>query len=297
MPRSSRAYRSGANIRLQERDKAILEKLYRFDGVLSFSQIDRLFFTGNKSSWTRQRLRALDAHGFIQTVSGRAALTVPPGETAYMLGEQGAAFLAGMRGEDIREFKWRDVTRPNSIGHDLRLNDVRLSIETTVAQNDRLELFEWIPESELFADPDTVAYVSRNGEERTRQLRPDGFFSLRYTHADGRVQEFVYLLELDMGTEDNPRFYREKLRPGSVYIGSEQYVERFGRKYGRWLIVTTGERRLNNMRKFAAQTGKPKLFYFTTFEQATGENILSSPIWKMADSPTPFELVAPLVRS
>ncbi len=53
-----------------------------------------------------------------------------------------------------------------------------------------------------------------------------------------------YLLEIDRSTEDNPRFFREKILPGLAYIKTKAYEERFGHRSGRWLVVTTGEKRL-----------------------------------------------------
>jgi hypothetical protein len=89
------------------------------------------------------------------------------------------------------------------------------------------------------------------------------------------------LLELDRGTEDNPRFVREKVLPGLAYLRSEAYRNRFGSNSGRWLVVTTSERRVTNMRRQveAATVGEAVPFYLTTLEQATAGNVLFDPIW------------------
>jgi len=50
-------------MRLTEREKRILEALYTYDGVLSFSQLQRLFFTGK--SQTELRLRLFYQNGYL----------------------------------------------------------------------------------------------------------------------------------------------------------------------------------------------------------------------------------------
>lgn len=85
-----------------------------------------------------------------------------------------------------------------------------------------------------------------------------------------------------MGSEDNPRFAREKVWPGVAYIGSDQYVKRFGLKHGRYLVVTTGERRIRNMKAQAERHGGKGLFYFSTFEKVTPESALTDRIWTLA---------------
>jgi hypothetical protein len=50
-------------MRLMERAKRILEAVHAHDGVLSFSQIQRLFFTGK--SQTEQRLKLLYQHLYL----------------------------------------------------------------------------------------------------------------------------------------------------------------------------------------------------------------------------------------
>ncbi len=92
-----------------------------------------------------------------------------------------------------------------------------------------------------------------------------------------------YLLEIDRSTEDNPRFYREKILPGLAYLKSKAYEERFGHRSGRWLVVTTGERRLANMLRQAQHAQTNGLFYFTTFDKINPDTVLQSPIWQRTD--------------
>jgi hypothetical protein len=100
------------------------------------------------------------------------------------------------------------------------------------------------------------------------------------------------LLEIDRATEDNPRFAREKVKPGIAYLRSDAYEKRFGYKSGRWLVVTTSEKRLMNMKRQAEIAGgkDAKVFYLTTFAHAKATTILTEPIWYRGGEVNPIAL-------
>jgi hypothetical protein len=91
-------------------------------------------------------------------------------------------------------------------------------------------------------------------------------------------------LELDRATEDNPRFAREKVRPGVAYLRSAAYKKRFGYQTGRWLVVTTTDRRMQNMNRQAelAVGGDARVFYFTTADRLAPGTLLTASIWTEA---------------
>jgi hypothetical protein len=101
------------------------------------------------------------------------------------------------------------------------------------------------------------------------------------------------LLELDNSTHANERFGREKVAPGLAYIKSGEYKARFGANSGRWLVVTTGERRMTNlMRQTHQVAGRgAKVFLFTTFDQLENGNILTDPVWYQVGSEKPMSLL------
>ncbi len=117
-------------------------------------------------------------------------------------------------------------------------------------------------------------------------MRPDGFFML--CTPNNRIR---YLLEIDRGTEDNPRFLREKVLPGMAYLKSEAYEERFGHRSGRWLVVTTGQRRMMNMLRQARRANTKGVFYFTIYEYLRPETLFFSPVWWWADRDVPVPLL------
>lgn len=269
------------SMRLTERDKRILEAVHTYDGVLSFSQVQRLFFTGK--SQTEQRLKLLYQHRYLARPDKdqRRRLT----EMIYWLDKKGAELIASLSGTPLPEFYWRKEPRWFQLEHDLAVIDFRLNLIEACAQDDNIQLENWIPESEFWAYPDKVIYSFQN-KKIQRHIRPDGFFMLNT--GEHRIR---YLLEIDRSTEDNPRFYREKILPGMAYLKSEAYEKRFGHRSGRWLVVTTGERRLANMLSQARHAKVNGLFYFTTFDKITSETLLQSTIWERADRKDSVPLV------
>ncbi len=195
----------------------------------------------------------------------------------YWLDKRGAEIVASLEGLSPKEFSWRQEPRWFQIEHDLAVNDFRLDLEQACRDYPQVKLETWIPESEFWAYPNRVEYVY-NGEKMYRYIRPDGFFMLRTDQ-----HRICYLLEVDRSTEDNPRFLREKILPGLAYTKSQVYKERFGHYSGRWLVVTTGGRRMANMLLQARHAETKGEFYFTTFDQISPQTLLFNPIWRRAD--------------
>ena len=261
------------SMRLTERDTHILEAVHAYDGLLSFAQIQRLFFTGK--SQTEQRLKLLYQHGYLARPDQDQRRQLS--EMIYWLDKKGAETVASLNGTPLNEFYWRNEPRWFQVSHDLMVNDFRLDLLEACRKDKQIKLETWIPESEFWAFPDKVTYTYQE-KKTVRNIRPDGYFMLNT--GEHRIR---YLLEIDRSTEDNPRFYREKILPGLAYLKSQEYEDRFGHRSGRWLVVTTGERRLANMLSQAHRTNANGLFYFTTFDKLKPESMLRSPIWQRAD--------------
>jgi hypothetical protein len=274
------------SFRLTERDKQILETIHAFDGMLSLRQIDQLFFSGAGRTQPRSRMRTLYVHGYVNTPDKKTVHRVPRNETIYWLNTKGAEVTAARNGEALTGFPWRNKPRWSWLEHDLAVNDFRIRILEACNTLPALELRHWIPESSFLADPDTITYRVRDGKQKKRQVRPDSFFTIspvRSQQSETR-QPFAFLLEVDMATHSNPRFAREKIAAGLAYLKSRAYQERFGLRYGRWLVVTTGERRLEHLRETTKLAGGGDLFLFTTFGRVATAPVLTAPIWVLAES-------------
>lgn len=269
---------------LTSRDVRILETIYAYDGMMNREQIDRLFFSGQGRSQVRSRLTALCRAGYLQTFNHLTLHDVPFGEVIYLLDKRGAKEVAALNSQPFKQFPWRKQPRLSQIRHDLKVNDVRLRFCQAAQQTPELTLNEWIPEGEFLIRSDKISYPNAKGQKQSRLIRPDGFFTVQKQSKSGLL---AFLLEVDMGTEDNPRFAREKVRPGVAYLKSEAYRQRFGLGYGRWLVITTGDRRLHNMKAQTERVGGAGLFYFTTFAALTQESALQAPIWFLAGKRDP----------
>ncbi|MFC1959371.1 replication-relaxation family protein [Chloroflexota bacterium] len=259
-------------IHFMARDRAILEAVQSYDGILGDYQIQRLFFTGERQA--RGRLSLLYHNGYLSRPNRkqRAGLDC----MVYWLTRRGAAIVAGLGGEKLDTFKWRRQPRWSQIRHDLAVNDIRIAVTEACDRQPYLELQEWIPEGVFWSQPDTVRYTSPKKGKAKRRVIPDGFCVIKSRGYHSRL-----LLEVDMRTEDNPRFGEEKVLPGIAYVRSEGYAQRFGYKSGRWLVVTTGERRMLNLKQQAERVGETsaRLFYFTTFAKVNASTVLTAPIW------------------
>ena len=158
-------------------------------------------------------------------------------------------------------------------------------------EHPELELTEWTPSSIFWADYDEVTYEVKRGEKvkkEKRGVRPDSYFVI----VQPNYPPSRFLLEIDMSSEDLPRFAREKLHAGIAYIRSEAYKQRFGYNAGRWLVVTTGDIRRRNMQELTArELGKAAgVWYYTTFDLTKQYNALTDPIWYHGGEDTPTTL-------
>ena len=59
-------------------------------------------------------------------------------------------------------------------------------------------------------------------------------------------------------------------------------------KYGRYVVVTGSEPRLQNMKAQTERLGGEKLFYFTTFERISPQSAFYEPIWWLAGAKNPI---------
>ncbi len=283
--------KSGNSV-LQERDVRILEAIYVFDGMMGAQQIKRMFFDTWRTA--RGRLSKLYKAGYLNRCDRMRRAALP--DMVYFLGRRGAEFLADLNHEQYSEFRWRREPKWSMVAHDLRVNDFRLDVSEACAMNSALELEEWIPGNEFWARPDVIVYEDGNGKREKRGIRPDGYFVIQsWRAAEDKWYRSRLLLEIDMRTEDIPRFGREKVRPGIAYLRSDAYERRFGFKSGRWLVVTTGERRMQNMkRQTETAAGKDaNLFYFTWFDLISPQTLLTEPIWYRGGGDDPTALFQP----
>ena len=297
-------------MKFQERDGEILKAIYTNDGVLAKRHLKSLFWPDKTMRAMEIRLSKLHRIGYIEWPGRREYNTNPIPEPICWLGWRGALFVAGLQGavitppaklneNQLRQFqsrlrksgiRWVRTPHWSQLAHDLAVVDVRLAVKHSVCQLQTIELETWQSESAFRSQMDIVEYriKARDGRliTRKRGVIPDGYFEIsdNVRRAQGKPHRARFLLELDMATHDNPSFGMEKVAPGAAYIKSSIYKSRFGANVGLWLVVTTGETRMNNLinQTMESAGAESSLFFFTTLEQLNIGNLFSSHIWRQA---------------
>lgn len=278
-------------MRLTERDKHVLQTIYEFEGLMSRKQLAQVCFGGNLD-WAKKRLRLLFENGYVRQPDEQDMHRVPRGEWIYWLDRFGLEVVLGLKGD---EPLYTDKVRTEApqwakIEHDLAINYFRLTVLEALSQNPTLLLGEWINEKLLTHWADEISWTQPNGRPAKKRFAMDGFFTLKRVRPT-KTETFAYLLEIDKGTHSNPAFADEKVRPGVAYLTSSLYETRFGVKYGRYLVVTAGGQRLENMLRQTERIKGGELFYFTTFAQVQPETVFTQAIWHKAGSDSPFALI------
>ena len=256
----------------------VLQGIYEHEGVMSQRQIVKRFFPGCTSTWPEARLTQYYDHRLLKKHDASFVNGEQLGEIVYTLDVAGARYLHTQRHADAA-LKWRRTPRWSTLAHDLKINDFRIAITLAAQASPRFELVQWVSEYEL--SQTFKAYG-----------RLDGFFRLRRqspTQAD-RIEELAILPEIDMGNHPLKRFVKKKVKPVLSFIGSNEYQRIFGVKYGVCFVITTGTKRLENLKAKTEEAGGNGLFYFTTFDKVNEGAVLTSTIWQLAGSESRFPL-------
>ena len=307
-------------MRFQERDGQLLLLIFVCGGVLAFRHIKLIFWVHATARAVLKRLAKLVDNFYLARPTAHQRRTQPIPEPVYWLGWRGILWVAAQMGVEVdppanqgenqmrdlakrlrdRGIRWLREPRWIQLAHDLAVVDFRLAVEQAVSQSPALQLEAWIHESEFRSDGDTVKYRITGTDGKVRQVRkrvyPDSYFVVvdEQRLAQGLLARARFLLELDHATHANSRFGREKVAPGLAYVRSPQYKARFGDNSGRWLVVTTGERRMKNLMrqtKQVAGTGA-RVFLFTTLDQLGTSNVLTEPMWWQVGREGPIPLLA-----
>lgn len=260
---------------LMERERFLLDKIYAYDGFLAFSHIKRLF--GVSDAQVYRIMKRLIDLGLVQQLSREQRRFSD--QPVYWLTRSGAQWIALQIGVALSDLSWREAPRFTMLPHDFAVTDFRMDMVFACERLEHVVLQEWIPELVFRSSPDRITYTNGKGERKQRNIIPDGYCILR-VFGKGTDKLKRYIIEIDRRTEDNPRFGEEKILPGMAYLNSDEYKQRFGldKRRGHYLVVTTGERRMENMLAQARKLNGDR-FLFTTFDQVSPDTVLTKPIW------------------
>lgn len=285
LPRNRRADEPPP-MRLMERDIDILKAVHDFR-IVRGDQLQALYF-GSQST-ASYRLSRLYQHGFLDrhflpTLGGLAS-----SPALYTLGKRGVDTLRRVLDcgpKDIRKLPNNQELSPLFLEHLLQINDFRVAV-TMAAREQGYTLETWLDDYQLKAAYDRVVIQTSQGRKRTVSLIPDGYCVLQVPQ--GRA---CFFLELDRGTMTRSRF-RDKVLAYQAYIASGQYEKRYGTRSLRVLTVTSGPKRLENLREEAEHARGGRAFWFTTSDLVSSETVLGGGIWQVAGSAGPDILIPP----
>lgn len=318
-PRLKLLKRAEANqlppLQLTPRDIILIEAVYSFR-ALTTPQIEALLFPGNqekiqpgaknpqsgKTNRCRHRLKLLYHHGYLH----REELPLPLNDgrkpLVYFLDKRGKEALCRHYDLDPKEIDWEP--RHNTVGepfieHMLKTNDIRVAI-TVGAQQQGFSLATWLDDHTLRKQQNRD-YVLLRGPQGTKPRKvavvPDGYF-----HLQTPQYEFHFVLETDRRTVVGQysrwggKDWSRKVRAYIAYFTPSApgqpsiYEQRFGTSKLRVLTVTTGQTRLENLKRITEQAGGRERFWFTTFDRLRPETVLTELIWHKAGTDGQFRL-------
>ncbi|MCA0457114.1 MAG: replication-relaxation family protein [Chloroflexi bacterium] len=270
-PRRNRRAKVSRSMKLMSRDIAIIHTVYQYR-VLRQNQLERLF--GRSRSVMQRVLLRLYQHQFLD----RRFLPVYAGSspTLYVLDKRGAEVLRTQLGlDDLTWYSSSKDLKPDFLEHTTAINDFRIAV-TVSAQIAGYEVSTWVSESALKANYDRVSIRTQPNKLQTVSLIPDSYFVLKTPF--GLLNFF---LEVDRGSETIGRF-KSKILAYRMYHQSGAYKRRYQSNRMRILTVTTGVKRLENLKAATESVGGKHRFWFAHLDDITPDTILNQPVWYMA---------------
>lgn len=279
-------------LRITERDAGILMAVYQYR-ALTTPQIERLFFSTatpteqptKPNTRCQYRLQMLYQHDYLLRDEQPQRLTEGRKPFVYWLAKRGAAVVEELL--DGEELDWSPREHRISslfLEHLLATNDVRVAI-TMATPKHNFSIATWLDDRSLKRQHmnDIVTLHGPQGRTQKAAVVPDGYFVL-----DTDQYLYHHFLEIDMSTTTGVaskwgrRDWARKVSAYLEYYRSGKYQERYKTQGLRILTVTTGEKRLANLKAATEKAGGKARFWFTTFEQIRKGDGLTDPIWQKA---------------
>lgn len=273
------------------RDLEILQAIWTAR-YMTTPQIQALFWRETKGGQfgalkaSQRRLRQLTQAGLLRRIEQPVRRGEGPRPFIYTLDRLGAQVLSQELGIEPDEADWKPKSAEENypfLQHLLATNDFRIALTLACAQY-AFTLETWLDEKLLKSEEmrDYVTVRVGNAEQRIAVV-PDGFFVLLAGQRRARC-----CVEIDRGmvtvspTLAEQRGWTQKVRAYLEYHASGSYTRRY-QSHNLWVLtVTTGERRLLNMKQATEAVGGDFRFWFTTFDQITPAQVLTEPIWYQA---------------
>lgn len=271
-PRNRFRPQAVSGMRLSERDETILCDLF-LHRLMSRSQIEQSYFSSTVRC--NARLRQLFDFHF---VSRHYPPYAPYGAQAlYSVGKAALPLVArrlDMELPEVTRLHRRHKT-PTFIEHTLSIVDIWINLRKAVALREDMVVQLWLAEMQCRHEWEIR---SEGSKWRKEVFKPDAFFRLERT-GDGALRDFF--IEADLGHTSAQQF-TGKLLTHARYLESGLFDQTFGNESFHTLVVTTGERRLKNLKQLAA-LHNPSPFWFSTFERIAKDSLLAA-VWNSPDT-------------
>lgn len=281
---------------MQPRDLAIIDAVHRLR-VLTSDQVAALLFptaSGKVSSQCRKRLQLLSEAGYLDRREQPQTRAEGRKPYLYFLAPAGRDLLIEELGKEPASLDWKpsynDVRWP-FLRHQLAVNDVYLAF-SLAAPSAGWELLSWTDDRLLRkAHTDPVRVVGPDGTVHESKVVPDAHLVLAVPGSSpGEPVWMQFFVECDLATEvvatthQQRTSWQRKIRAYQAYFQSDSILASYRTNRIRVLTITTGERRLANLKEATEAEGGEKRYWFTTARALTPEAAIESPIWHMASS-------------
>jgi hypothetical protein len=259
--------------------------------VLTTHQIQALLFPSDGkmgiSSRCQYRLQLLFHQGYLWRDELPTRLSEGRRPLIYFLDTKGAQLLAELAEVELDELDWNpkhNDANHSFLEHLMATNNVRVAV-TVAARRLGWSIGKWIDDRGLKSPQmkTVVTLTGPQGGKRRTAVVPDGYFVL-----DNGTHVYHHFLEVDLCTVTGEasawgrRDWARKVAAYLEYYRSGQYQAHYGTPSLRVLTVTTGERRLQNLKAITERVGGKARFWFTTFEDVDPARVLTHPIWQVA---------------
>jgi hypothetical protein len=263
-PRSRFVPEIQQGMRVEERDQQLLCDLF-LHGLMLRGQIERLYFSS--TARCNARLRLLFDHKFV-------ARAFPPyapfgAQAIYSVGKAALPIVARRLEMDLPDVTrtYRRTKTPTFIEHTLASVDVYLAFRDAVRGRQDVFIERYLAELQCRHEWDIRM---PGGAWRKEVFKPDGF--VRLETLEGYCD---YFLEVDLGHTSSRQFLG-KLLTHERYLESGLFEQTYGVPTFRTLVVTTGARRLRNLRALVEEQNS-RLFWLTTLEKCATD--ILGPVW------------------
>lgn len=293
LPQRSRARREELPpFRLTKRDHQVLLATYKYRALTPQQFSDLLFVpaqllhTPPPSSRALHRFKLLYQYGFLERHELPQIISEGRKPFVYRLAAGGAELVALLQEVPIEELDFR----PNETLGDLFLDHLIATNEVIIAchrsaQRHGFTIEKMLDDKTLKSyQKDTVTLTSTSGHKQTAAVVPDG-----YLHLKAGAHHYHQFLEVDLQTVTGRsmtwgrRTWARKVITYLEYYRSGKYHERYHTKSMRVLTVTTGEKRLENLKKITEESGGESRFWFASLPQVQNADVLVDPIWQVAN--------------